>query len=258
MKFKAKFLGIPLLGVAIVGALWLLFRGQQQQVAATNQPNTSQSGVPATTSPATAVTPAVAGAQSVAPIPATGPGLPPQLTFNLGPAGNANTATQNIGNVFTGQVLSGVPGTGVAGPGQPEYATSGAPHNAGCGCSSSCNDCNASNSCAMNKTNFDGAGACLAPTPNTQIRSLAAAPNGQNAFSNLLSNLFLSGEGNNLSMNALQMIQYGLEEAQGNGSEGYTAPAQPALTYTRQQTVPGVPGYTSPWGPTAPSSTYLM
>ena len=247
MKFKAKFLGIPLVAIAIVLAIWWLFRNRQV-LPASNQLNTSQSGVPQTTSPATSVTPATVGVQSIAPIPAMSPSLPPQLTFNLGPQGNAGQSftTQNIiGEQSAGPFAMGAsPGT--------QGSSSGCPGSCG-----GCKDCSVSSSCAINKSNFDGAGACLAPNARVQIKTLSGSSaksgntNKPDVFSNMLNNLFLSGEGNNLSMNALQMIQFGLQEAQGHGSEGYTSPAAPSLNYSRQPITPGIPGYSSPWAPSS-------
>lgn len=244
---KIKHFGIVALGGAIVFALWYLFYNAAPQTAATNQPNASSSGVPSSATGSTAVTPAVA---PIPVVPAQAPGIPSGLTFNLGPQGDA-------GQQFTTQNIIGVPGSG---PGVFMGGNNGAPGtgssgSSSCGCGG-CSDCNQSSACTLNKSNFDGAGACLAPTTKTQLRSIAASSgtNAPNPFSSLLSNLFLSGEGNNLSTNALQMIQFGLNESMGNGSEGYTAPAAPALQYAARPTTPGIPGYTSAWAPPFASS----
>ncbi len=249
---KAKFFGIPLLGIVIVGIIWFLFR-RQQFAASSNQLNTSQSGVPSSGSAGTDVTPGLAGVQSIAPIAAASPSLPPQLTFNLGPQGNA-------GQQFTTQNIIGEQSAGPFAA-TPQYAQ-GSPQTSptgGCGGNcGGCKDCSVSTSCAINKSNFDGAGACLAPNSRVQIKSLAgktamgstanAAPD---PFSKLLSNLFLSGEGPNLSMNALQTIQFGLQEAQGTGREGFETPAAPSLSYSRQPIQPGIPGYSTSWAPSS-------
>jgi len=256
---KSKHFLIPVVGGAIVIALWLLFRNSAA-VASSNQPDTASSGLSPASGSGTVVNPT-----GVAPVPAVAAstGLPPQLTFNLGPQGNAGPP-----NVTNNQQIVGVP---LSGPGAVNYPGSQMAGGGGssCGCGGSgcggCQDCSQSNSCALNRSNFDGAGACLAPNPKQHTTNIATKSGSQagatpNPFSSLLNNLFNSGEGQNLSTNALQMINLGLQDAQGNGKEGFEAPANPqyqgygaSYSYNNQPTVSNIPGYSIPWAPGAPS-----
>lgn len=206
MKFKAKFLGIPVAILAAVAVIWLLMR-RVPAGAQNNAPNTSASGLPQYTPQTQAYN--VAPYQS-----APSPGmvlLAPANPYDMGP-GNDAYLKYNLGSNLDASKQPAKVGKKKCGD--------------NCGCNS-CSDC--SDVCSANNAHWpDGRGGCMASSPRRQVAAIT--DQNPSTWDNWLNTLSSSNIGDAPMFDLGLSQQY--DRAKIDGSTVPTAPRYQGFTYT--------------------------